>query len=345
MNRRPSIPARRGFTLVELTVAAIISALIAGATAVSIASLSRAKSKAAGREQAFARAELAAGRMALDLQSAVRDSDLRFAHISVRSGREGEWDRDEVLILSRSLRPLRGTDDPEGGEYEVQYRIMDDPRDGGPALWRRVDAGHDSAIDAGGMASILARGVISLSIEAMDSQEWFETWDSDLNGLPHAVRVMVTARDDEGLSRAVVRRVVALDRVPLPPAPEEETPAPGRSQPADRGDVPAPGSEGGSAGGRTPGGGRTIEIPAPGGGNRPPGAGGGQGGGRPGGGGGRGGAGGGGPGGGNQGGGNPGGGRGGGPAAGGSGDGPGRAGGPPAGGGGGGGGLGGGGGR
>jgi type II secretion system protein J len=274
--------ARRGFTLVELLVAGIISAAVAGATAMSIGSLTRARTRAGAREQAWSRAELAAARVEADLRSAARDSDLRFAHVSAVDGRAGEDDRDELLLFTRSIRPVRGDDEsPEGGLFEVQYRVMADPETGRPALWRRIDPAHDLAIDGGGLAGILARGVVGLNVEAMDAENWYDSWDSDTDGLPHAVRVTITATDDQGLLAAVLRRTVAIDRVPIPPAPEEESTETGDqpSQPQSQPPTQTPAPVGGATGGGAPGGGLGGGIrgggPGNGGGPRTGGGGGG----------------------------------------------------------------------
>jgi type II secretion system protein J len=222
----PNIPAgraRAGFTLVELIVAAVIGVLIAGAVATSISQLFRARGSSAAHQQAFARADGAAARIALDLTNALRRNDPLQQKVAVVNGGAPGQERDEVLMLMRSLRPVRGDpNNPEGDEFEVQYRVMP-AGDGGPALWRRVDMAHDEYVDAGGIASPITGGMVALSIQANDgSDQWFEEWDSDSDGLPHAVRISVTAQSDDAKASATAVRVVALDRVPIPP-PTEDT--------------------------------------------------------------------------------------------------------------------------
>lgn len=62
----------------------------------------------------------------------------------------------------------------------------------------------------------LIDGLESLSIAASDGQSWFTSWDSDSEGLPHAVVVSVRAVDALGQSRATRRAVVTFDRSPVP---------------------------------------------------------------------------------------------------------------------------------
>lgn len=220
---------RRGFTLIELIVAAVIIALIGSGIVTAVSNMVRAKTKSVGRQQAFARADAAGARIAVDLASAVRSADLAQCRVQVTDSGPGHVQRDGLTVLMRSMRTVRGGEDiPEGGEYEAQYRV-----DGGgttAGLWRRVDPAFDLALDAGGIASLLAAGVFSFSVEASDGVAWFEAWDSDSDGMPHAVRVTIRAQSDDGKADATVRRVVAIDRVPTPPDAEATTtPAAGES--------------------------------------------------------------------------------------------------------------------
>jgi prepilin-type N-terminal cleavage/methylation domain-containing protein len=308
------VAGRRAFTLVELIVASVIGAILLGATTSSVSMLLRAKATSQSRRDAFARADGAASRIALDAMCAVRDEYLQFTRVHVTEGGTEQQPRDELLLLSRSIRPVR---DPleaaEGGEYECQYRIM--PRSSGestPCLWRRVDHAFDENQDGGGVASPISLRVKSLSIEASDGESWYSSWDSDTDGMPHGLRVIVVAESDEGKVSATARRVIALDRVPIPidtsttaeedpnnPNPSTQTPAattPSTAAPSSGYTRTLPNSgtgqtpRGGPGGNRQPGGG-----PGGGGGrNGGPGgggpAGGGNGGPRPGAGGGGGGA-------------------------------------------------------
>ncbi len=245
-------PGRRGFTLVELVVAAVVSALLAVATAGSLSSILRARTRAEAREAAFSRADLAAARIARDLQSLARDPDLTYAHLSITPG-GGQDPQDSILMFVRSLSTARNFEDlAEGGLYEVAYRVSADPSGVGPSLWRRVDPAFDPALDGGGIATSLVKGVVSLRLEATDGADWFTDWQSDRDGLPHAVRITATAVDDRNLIRSTARRVVAIDRVPLPP-PTDETTTPASDE---GGPTPAPTGGTGGTGGGTPTGGR-----------------------------------------------------------------------------------------
>lgn len=211
---------RRGLTLVELLVALMVGVIIVFSATTSLSNMLRAKERSAATWSATSRAHATAERIAEDVASCVRDADLGLARLVIADGRQGSWDRDEILLLSRSLEPVRGLDFVgEGPEFEVQHRIQDTER--GSEFWRRRDPAFDDYQDAGGIAARVAEGALSLSIEATDGAEWFGAWDSDADGLPYAVRITVIARSDDGRVRATARRLAAIDRLALPPATEE----------------------------------------------------------------------------------------------------------------------------
>lgn len=277
---------RRGFTLAELLVASIIGAFVIGATYAALSQVIRGRDGATARQQAFSRAALAAELMARDVEMALRDADLRFAKVQVTRGGSTAEPRDELLVFTAQPRPVRpwsGT--PEGVERESHYRVLPSGlgANGGPAtaLWRRVDPVPDETPDGGGIAAPLVDGVVALSVVAADSEQWFDQWDSDSDGLPHAVRITVWAMDDLGRYTAVARRTVAIDRVPVPAPPPEETDDTSTgtdTTPPAGGNTGGTGGAGGAGGGGGGAGG--------GGGGTPRGGGGGAGGGSAGGGGG-----------------------------------------------------------
>jgi hypothetical protein len=230
---------RRGFTVVELVVTSVIGVMIAGAVLTSVSAMQRARAASQGRRQAFARAEAACSRIAQDLQNVCRNADLTHVRVAITNAGAPGAEQDGLLLLTGPGRPVRGEEfAPEGNQFEVQYKVM--PTGAGRAgLWRRVDPGHDEFLDGGGIAAEVAAGTASLSLQASDGTNWYEDWDSDADGVPHAVRVVVAAASDDGRATMVARRIVAIDRVPLPPADTGEG--------SDSGEAPAAGSTPGGA--------------------------------------------------------------------------------------------------
>src|SRR5262249_5074979 len=152
--------------------------------------IGRAKDTCKVRYDAFMRADSALNEIRRDIASLVRSDDLfysRFLLIDNRSraGRES-FERDELLMFSNRLRPLRNVDfNGEGMQYETQYRIEEDRY--GPVLWQRRDAFPDDHPGGGGVAVPRIEGIVELSIQAYDGLGWYDDWDSDISGLPLAV--------------------------------------------------------------------------------------------------------------------------------------------------------------
>ena len=247
--------ARRAFTLVELIVAIVIAAMVATAITSSLSQLGRAREVARLRMTACRRATDALEAIRRDVQSALRSNDLfnarfRLAPESVRS-ELGELDRDQMLLFDESMRPTHPLDyNGEGQEYEVQYRIEADAD--GPALWRRRDAVPDQYEDAGGVAEPVGEGVVSVRFEAYDGSAWRQDWDSDVDGLPWAVRAAVTASGvklgsdpfSDPRSMVTLRTEIPIDRV----EPPKSEPPPDAAAPDATGNGAVPPADGSSTG-------------------------------------------------------------------------------------------------
>lgn len=220
---RGSLDLSRAFTLIELLVAVLIAAAIAGATVIAISQALRARDSSEARQAAFRRAGAAADRIALDAQNLVRSDDLYDVRVLLVDAGSAGAEHDELLLFSRVSRQARAASEQnEGSSAEVQYRLQNPPSAGDPGyvLWRRQDPAPDEVPDGGGVASPIVTDIGALSIEAFDGRSWLPEWDSDRDGVPHALRITVVARERQRsggrMAEAASRRTVALDRVPLP---------------------------------------------------------------------------------------------------------------------------------
>jgi len=264
---RSPVARRRGFTLIEMIVAGVIATLVLGAVTFSLSQLGRSRNVAVARLESSMRARAALENVRQDIAGVIRDADLMKVRVLLVDGTAptafGLVDRDELLLFSNSLRSTRDTAfSGEGIEYETHYRVEED--DLGAVLWQRRDFMPDGFPDAGGMAVPLVEGVVALRIEAYDGVNWYEEWDSDLDGLPWALRVSVgTLPSDEDLSDpdprslTTLRTLVPIDRIVPPPqeteedkldeAADEERPEGDLEDDSEGGDV---GGLGGGRGGR-----------------------------------------------------------------------------------------------
>jgi type II secretion system protein J len=230
--QRPVRPAPRGFTLIELIVAGMVAAIVIGTVSYTLAQVAKSRGATRKRLDAHVRAHAALDSIRRDIASAIRSADLMDCRVLITDDQAGvsggDMPRDELLLFANRLGTT-GSDvryQGEGSEYEIQYRVEDD--DLGAALWQRRDAMPDRTPDGGGTASPLVDGVVGVDFEAYDGESWYPDWDSDLYGLPWAIRATVTAvgqangEDPFSDLRNLVtlQTVVAIDRI-VPPMQEE----------------------------------------------------------------------------------------------------------------------------
>jgi Tfp pilus assembly protein PilV len=220
---------RAGFTLAEVVIATTIIAFVLGSLSMSMSQLGRAKESSRLRLDAHLRADAALNAIRRDVASVIRHEDLFWTRLLIRSSTVaspiGTLDRDDILVFNTRLRAMFDLDfNGEGMQYETQFRIFEGD-DFGAVLRQRRDAVPDEFPLAGGIDTPLVEGIIGLRFQAYDGIEWFDDWDSDELGLPHAVRITVVASgarpgpdaDMYDAPIAILRTTVPIDRV-LPPA-------------------------------------------------------------------------------------------------------------------------------
>ena len=217
--------SRRAFTLIELIVATIMIAVLVAATYLAVSSSVRSRDRSEARAEASSRARLAASLIAGELRNTLRAQELSEARVSIiRTGQPGRG-QDAILLFSHLSSPVRPfSAQPEGDECESQIRLEPSlSKPGLFTLWHRRQPVPDDYPDAGGVAVPIADGLKSLRFEAYDGSSWTDTWDSDNDGFPHAVRLTVEATDDSGKLILAARQIVAFDRVPIPLPSDDST--------------------------------------------------------------------------------------------------------------------------
>jgi|GEM_PF-392034 len=265
---------RRGFTLIELIVAGVIAIIVVATIGTSILQLSRARESSKIRLNAHLRANAALDRVRKEIQQVIRSDNLIDTRVLLVDGTIdspiGDLARNDLLIYSTKLTPVRTkTYEGDGIEHEVQMRVVED--EAGSALWMRSDAVPDDNELGGGSAEPVMDGIIGLHVEAFDGMTWFDTWDSDIFGLPAALRITVSSAGDaagqdvyaDTRDLMSLRTIVPIDRVmkPYEEPVVEESSSMGEESTAAAG---AGGAGGGAAAAAATGGGAQSADPTAG---------------------------------------------------------------------------------
>lgn len=259
MRRRSRLASRRGFTLAELVVAGLIAAIVVGAVGASLSQLARSRTVSRVRLDSHLRTSMALDRVRREVQAAIRSDDLFDSRLLIIddtvSAPVGDLDRDELLVFNTKVRPVRErTYSGDGQEWETHLRVEED--DIGSALWMRTDAVPDDVDRGGGMAEPIMSGIIGVKFEAYDGMAWRDEWDSDVDGMPWAIRVTIsgTGRPDgedpfeDPRDLLSLSTVVPLDRVPPPYVPADPSAQPSGDGAAGAGGLAGGGGAGGPDG-------------------------------------------------------------------------------------------------
>ena len=150
-------------------VASMVAVILAGVTGIALQQAVTSRNRSKDRQEATQRVYAVAQLVARDLANMVRDQELAASMVRIEDGDlvGTPFERDEILLFVRSQRAVRaglmvdGDALPEGGVYEVQYRLVAESGDVG-TVWRRRDPVPDEFYDGGGVAVPIATGIISL---------------------------------------------------------------------------------------------------------------------------------------------------------------------------------------
>jgi prepilin-type N-terminal cleavage/methylation domain-containing protein len=193
--RRPS----RGFTLIEVLIAATIGATVVVLTAHVFHVAMQARNRLQVRTAGLIQLRRAYDIIARDVHSAINppaESETPFGFITTPSGRSALQFATTVgdpMLVSRSANET----------VFVEYVIDDDPDTGIPTLFRFETPYPPADTSQAGMSgdpdmriTPLLRGVTDATFlfYSTDQQNWLETWDSQA-GMPTAIRLDFLQRD------------------------------------------------------------------------------------------------------------------------------------------------------
>jgi prepilin-type N-terminal cleavage/methylation domain-containing protein len=193
----------RGFTLVEVMVAAsilaLIMAIVYGAFAGSIETM---RISTEGGD-CYRKARLILNNIAQEINCAYlppehENADIQYAFVA-EDGEEDGLPRDTLSFISTAF-PVQG---PARGLKEIGYGITLDPETDEPALVMREDVTPDDHMDEGGKNYLLDAGIWGLDFTFYDSRgrDW-ERWDSTASifdgKLPQRVQIAIYYKDAQG---------------------------------------------------------------------------------------------------------------------------------------------------
>lgn len=201
---------RRGFTLIEVLVAAAFGTTLLLLTAHVFHTALNGRERLRHTAEDSSALRRAFDVMSRDLHSAVvppEDAGFQFGlaaeqGTSVVTPFQFATANAEPVLLTRA-----------GNETQlVQYSVDVDPRTGRPMLWRRT-VGYPSpnqtspfdADDAGLVPLLPGVSAITYTFYSTDQQTWVDTWEGE-TGLPTAVRIDLIIEDRGATARSVPRQ-------------------------------------------------------------------------------------------------------------------------------------------
>lgn len=222
-----SAPSRGGFTLMEVILAVVITALISVTlfTSMRIAfeTRERAEDRLAGRQAARVSLDL----LAADVESVLPPTGRIAGPFLGSDGRMGAArEADQLSFITASA--MLPTEGDLGDLRGVEIALADDPEsDDTQMLVRYVTTNLMASTTPQPTTQVLARGVVSFNARYFDGGDWLDDWDSteQEDTLPRAIEVTLTIRPEQqrenpdGDFDADDITIVRLIRLPAAPQP------------------------------------------------------------------------------------------------------------------------------
>lgn len=221
----------RGFTLVEILLAMLLTAIVMALIYGVVSSTIQAQQRI---EQVTRSTEIGPAIMSQirsDLQGAFLPRKDEEGFVG-RNSQGSSGDRDRIDFVATTIAYGREEEELDPRFHSVNelgYQVKDNPNDTGVGiLYRREDYFVDKDPMRGGRLMELYERVLHFDVRYYDGEEWFEEWNSrDAKGkLPRAVRVelriLVSDRDQSDREKTYVTTVVFPEEEPPVPEPPPE---------------------------------------------------------------------------------------------------------------------------
>ncbi|MCC7111426.1 MAG: prepilin-type N-terminal cleavage/methylation domain-containing protein [Deltaproteobacteria bacterium] len=193
----------RGFSLIEILVAASLLAIIGGLLVQSLSSSIDAKEAIEGTSNRYHLVRSAMSRMVDEISQAYLSSHAASTEPRSETGFLGE--RDHLDFTAFGYVP-RMADEKKGDSRQLAYYLDSDPKTSTQSLFRREQGNLDDNFEEGGRSLVLLSDVRELSLQYWDAtkEEWLDKWDAQSgdpnqnNKLPVRVRIRLTATMADG---------------------------------------------------------------------------------------------------------------------------------------------------
>ena len=185
---------KKGFTLVELMIATMLSAFIMLVAVGSLRAITTTSERMAGTIDTASEARYAARAIETDLINIYRDSNSLNRRLIGRVIESGDG-----LITSLTFYTVGRTkaryDQPEGDIYEVEYYLLKGEQQA--KLYRRLWPNPDKDTIPAGILTELVDNIELFSFRFFDGEakQWVEQWSSDdMEALPDLVEITLIAK-------------------------------------------------------------------------------------------------------------------------------------------------------
>ena len=201
-------------TLVEMTVAAALTALLAGSTVTLLRSMTATRTRIDRQAALQQEARAALRAITTTLRNAYRTTGDEWDIEGLPSRTAGQH-ADRVRLFAVSRRTLR-TEQGESDVRECEFFLARASQETLPVLVRRMDPTRNPTPDTGGVAERLAGNVVALAFAYHDGQAWRGYWKSADRVWPKAISVkLIVADPADRTSTTVASAIVGFTYAPV----------------------------------------------------------------------------------------------------------------------------------
>jgi prepilin-type N-terminal cleavage/methylation domain-containing protein len=189
----PTLHHKKGFTIVELLVAAVILVILIGSITAVFLAANRSWTQSEARLQIYQNARNSLNRMSKEIASSFASSSVNF-ELTDSDYSGGSYDNDQLTFVAAY------NFEPDSGEYDLThlgYRL--DTTDSDNPVLQRYKKDFSSSYDGSPLDSNcwkeMALYIISLNFRCHDGSDWKNSWSS--SSLPEAVEITIQVQDKQ----------------------------------------------------------------------------------------------------------------------------------------------------